>query len=544
MNEKERIMELVRQNVITLEEALTLLEAVGNSDAQNPSLKEDPLHKPLNKHSRNDQIDKFVDNVLETGSQVGHKVADYLKKSLTEDQAKDTDQPNYYAEEFKEDQAAEEARWRQAEPTMKEADHQALDQEIAELLAQVDAKKEKQLINQQRLRELEIFEELDDLTEEMQVQKSDLLSEKEALEEDIKNLSDSLGQLYAQKAQTMNESSQPFSEQNREYLKAKADDFSRFTARLADDAIRSGKQVSQGLGQQFKEIFKNFDRKDINLSFEVPWIKSQTLQHRFEFAGEDLKNIQFKLNNGSLKVEKAPSDKVIVAGELRFHGNFEKYDAEEFANHSTIDAHEDCLIFQVNSPRLSADLTLSLPEKDYNQVQISLFNGDGQIEDIQAKEIDIQNKNGDLDLARLTASLVNVMNLNGDIKLTDMDSQDIVAKTLSGDIRLTGNAENLNFSTSAGSIFISKKDATTSQIQAQTTSGDIKISQPAQVNLQVIAASTTGAVHQRLTSVDTVQSTGSHTRQEIQRQLDSQDQLVTIDAKVISGDIYLKDAEV
>lgn len=552
MNEKDRIIELVRQNVISLEEALVLLEAVAKSeDKEDPqvALKSKSIRHISQKdaHKKSDQIDKFVDTILETGSQVTQKVSDYVKQSLADrDNSKHR---NFYADEFKADQTAEEARWQEANSDhlenveTVEIDQQERDQEIARISKEIEEKKEKQLINQQRLRELEIFAELDDLTEEMQSQQTSLLTEKESLQADLEDLSATLADLYQEKAQAMNTERQVFSEENKEYLKNKADDISRFTAQLADDAIRGGKQVTQGLGQQFKEIMKNFDRKDINLSFEVPWIKTQEIQHSFEFAGEAIKNIHFKLNNGSLKVEKSSSDKIMVAGDLRFHGNFDRYDADEFAKLSTIDAHGDSLIFQVNSPRLSADLTLSLPDQVYEKLQISLLNGEGQMEDIQAEEIDFQDKNGNLLLKRLKAPFVNVMNLNGDILLEEMASQDIVAKTLSGDIRIKGSIENLNASTSAGDIYISKRDKQASHIQANTTSGDIKISQPADLNLQIKAASTTGNIYRRLSGIDTFENSESSAKTEFQRQIENQEHVVTIDAKVVSGDIFLKDVE-
>ena len=561
MNEKERIIDLVRQNVITMEEALTLLEAAGNKEdsqviedtlndkeknSQGTSDSENSDNKKVNFNQ--DKIGKILGNIIETGSNVTNKVADYLKKTLDENPKKaDEESKDFYSEEYKNAQTLEKERFyqdNQAAQSMLEEEIRTIDADLLEMKDKMQANDEQLVINQQRLRELEIFAELDDLTEEMQIQKDHLQQDIARLEEEKVSLEEQKNQLQDRKGQLIGNQVTESVEESKEFIKNKAEDIGKVTAKIADEALREGKKVSKEIGKHLKDVLKNFDMKDVNLSFEVPWIKTYSMEHQFEFFGDTIDSLDFKLNNGSLTFETGASDKILIDGALRFHGNFDRFDVATFQELSTISDDQDTLCFHVLSPRLSADLKVILPDKLYKKVSVKLMNGDGLLRGIEAKELEIHNKNGKVSLEAIKSDFIDIMNLSGDITLSELNSQDTVIKTLSGDIRIIGAVHNLNAETTSGNIVITKQDLDDSHIQAKTMSGDIKISQNKDLNLNIHAVTNSGTILHRLEQIDSLPVDANQSKQEFHRHLGDHKATVNIDAKVVSGHIWLKDSKV
>lgn len=547
MNEKERIIELVRQNVISMEEALTLLEASAKKEVETKPGNED-IEKRIDHQDKklnldSEKIDQIFENILETGANVSQKVADYIKKGLEDSESEKKD---YFAEEYQEASQKEEERFftdnHPAQDLLSET-IQDLDEEMADLKEEKEELLEDLVIHKQRLRELEIFAELDDLTDEMKKQESELKVTLSQLEEQVKDLDQELADLHQEKQEALAKLNHKHMDDSKEYIKSKAEDLSKVTSKFADDALKEGKKVTKELGKQLKDIFKNFDMKDVNLSFEVPWIKTYSMDHTFEFEAKDLANIDLKLNNGSVSFEVADTDKVLVEADLRFHGNFENYSLEQFEEMSTISLEGSDLLFHVTSPRLSADLEVKLPARVYNKIKLNLMNGDGSLQGVEVKQLEISNKNGDIHLSEVEGDFINILNFTGDIQMEAMKVLDIVAKTITGDIRLQGNLANLTAETTTGDIFITKKDMQESHIQARATTGDIKISQPKEMNLTIYAATTTGEIYQRLIDVNQADYHKSANKQTLQRLASDQAQSVTIDARLVTGNIWLKDGE-
>lgn len=548
MNEKERIIELVRQNVISMEEALTLLEASGKKENQSTPANEE-IQKNVDIHDKKlnidtEKIDQIFENILETGANVSQKVAVYIKKGL---ENSETDNKEYFADEYQEASQQEAERFIKDNQTGQELlieNIKDLDDKILELGKKKENLSEDLVIHQQRLRELEIFAELDDLTDEMKSQEAKLQVDLSQLEMQVKDLDLQLENLQEEKQAAMGKLNYKNLDESKEYFKNKAEDLGKVTSKFADDALREGKKVTKELGKQLKDIFKNFDMKDVNLSFEVPWIKTYSMDHTFEFEGDQLENIDLKLNNGSVSFEAGETDKLKMEAELRFHGNFETYTFEQFEELSTISQDGSNLLFHVTSPRLSADLKVIVPDKNYQAIKLNLMNGDASLKNLEVKTLDISNKNGDIHLSEIEGKFMNIMNFTGDIRMQDIEVQDIVAKTITGDIRLKGELSNLTAETTSGDIYITKTDLQESHIQAKATSGDIKISQPKEMNLNIYAATTSGDINQRLMDINQTDNLKTANKQSLQRVISDQAKTVTIDARLVTGDIWLKDGEV
>lgn len=545
MNEKDRILNLVKQGVLSMEEALTLLEA--SASTSDIPIKETPEEI---KSSRDEQkessipgkesFEDIADKLVATGKNLGNKLSKLVQEKR--DQHDNSAQEVDFSEAYLQDQAEEQERFFKENKEPDPVENGILEdvqKEFMEKQALLHEKTQAHMIAQQRLRELEIFQEIDDLSEDMQKQQSQFQEEISTLELEIQEITDALAQLDAQKAQ-LGVKPDTFSS---EHLKEKAGEFTKSTLDFADEALKEGQRFSKDVFSQVKGLVKNFNMKDVNLSFEVPWVKTHNIDHVFEYDGQAIQEMEFKLLNGSLEIYPHDSDTVEIESELRFHGNFEQCTVEEFETLSTISNEAGKFIFHVTSPRLSMDATVYVPEKYYENLKVQLTNGDLIIEGITAKEMTLNNKNGEVEIEEIDADLVEISNMNGDILMLDVSIPEIMSKNIAGNIRLTGEIQTVNIETVSGDILITKDNETSSNIQAKTISGDVKISQPHAMSLKIDGQSKSGQIYQRLQGEISKELRGDQNAGTIFRDYGPDAQLLDANIRVVSGDIWLKDHE-
>lgn len=522
MNEKERIFELVRKNVISMDEALTLLEASTKEELERQSTSINENEASVNPKDKEKELDAFLGSVFEKGKEATERIGQYIKES------KENDTVDKYAKEYQEEQQALRKESIEKEPAQ---DNESLSKQLQALKIEKPPLDERIIIINQRLRELEIFEELEDLTAEMIDQRQHLNDEKDELMARIEKLTEQINQLELKLHHSDNKKTTQSSNVSEEFTKQ--------TTKFADEAVKEGKKISQIFGKQAKEFIKNFDMK--NISIDVPWIKTHQIDHQFEYMMENIQDVNIRINNGSAKLVSYEGSTIQIVGTLRFHGQFDEYSVEAFEELSTISTDDHQFIFNVGSPRLSMDAEIKLPKQMYHKVSLYLMNGNGHLENISAQDIQIINKNGNLTFNSITSDFLNVQNVSGKITIESSNITDLVAKTLSGDIRYQGNIYTFNGETVSGNLVAIKENVESSQLKVKTVSGDIKISQPQNLNLDIDATTSTGEILHKLENLDPVEWLELHKKAHIMRTHEQTDQVVEIQAKVISGDILLKD---
>lgn len=634
MNEKERIIELVRQNIITMDEALRLLEA-GNTSSSDVKTKteEEVVHEkvtdtksedhtePTEKQEKVDygkQFSSIVSEVVDQSLNVARSVTDYVAKMAKDSSVKSEDEAagtTDYSEEYRQAQADVEAEVREnasesvkasdklyslkqqlvelhakyeqleAErnvPGLDETRYETLEEEIEAIELEIEAveieldlladgvnddeeakaaklaekssalsakidqlteemkkKTDALTIAKQRLREIEIFIELDEITEEMSEQQQRLALKVTELETSIQEMTDELAATKAEQDELYASHFNVYKEQVKNFVDSASEKVSEAASQIGSDAIREGKSFGKMVGEQVKDLLHNFNMKEVNLSVNVPWVKTQTINHTFVYPAEDLTLLDFRVNNGSIEFATYDGSEIIIESEIRFHGNHSSINIDRFMELSTISHTPDQLIFRVNHAKISLDAVVKLPKHLYNELKVVAMNGDLTFKGIEAKDVLLENKNGDVKFKKTQANFLELDLLNGDVIIKDSDIDDISLKNLNGDFRVIGNLGNLISNTVNTDYFITKRNITPSKIKIKGVNGDVKISLPAAVNIEADCHVSFGDIHQRLSNLSDVTASKSHT--EVQRYLNAEAALVDIDVSLTTGDVFLKD---
>lgn len=616
MNQKERIIELVRHNVITMEEALALLEAGNQSteqatepkktevnenitvdtakkaeevekqveqeeqtetstreetDTSQAETKKDVEDDPMQEFSQ--QLREIADGAVEMGRGTFNQIRNYIRQVNEETQAKhetidkefDVDEHDF-SEEYRQDQEAFEAEFADYREQhtkdnddvdsenkveeLSEDDIAKMTEEINQLSAEMDQanesikkKREALTIAQQRLREIEIFAELDEVTEDMQVQQQHLNLRISELEKEIAELEKQLEE-SKEELNSINQKQTTYNRREfKRFVDQTTDQVSDVASKISSDAIKEGRKIGDSFTSKMKDLMQNFNSKEFNVSVNVPWVKTEKLEHKFVYEAAEVSVLDFVLNNGSLKFKAHEENQILIDSTIRFHGKHEDISVAAFEEMNTISVDDHQLVFHVNSAKVSMDATVYLPHREYDYLKIALINGDLGIKDLDINDVLISNKNGDVRIKNTSAVMVEIDSLNGDVTFKETDIKDISLKNLNGDFKIVGKVGNIISNTVNGDYYITKQDLNDSVLKLKGVNGDAKISFDKTLNLEVESSVMFGKIHKRLTDVEVITESKEKNQAHYSRLVDPENGRVKIDVRMTTGDVYLKDSE-
>ena len=558
MNEKERIIELVKQQVITMDEALRLLEA--SAQAKSADQAEEPAdaqdqdqvtdqeaaskqEAPADQEPEQDkkagfdpeQLKATVQEAIDKSLKFGQEIIYSVQQSLD-------DKPEDKQEASKSAESAQEASISQEEAEAAAAKRQ-------ELEASLETEGQALLIAKQRLREFEILAELDELSEELQAQKAQVASEVlergqkiDQLQEELKGYKPAspVPEPFSQRLNDFVRQVNEGGQRAADHVSRAADQFGqkadRAGQRIDNEANRLGRVIGQVVSTAFKAA-----REGIRVGVRAYGRLGNEWEHTFNFDAKDLKVLDFKLSRGDVKVTRAHVDQVSVNVKASFFGKIPNPNLEDFQAHSILSMDDGNLLLQVTDAHMSADIEVTLPDQDLGTVRIETTQGDIELDGVQAKEIYLTTVNGDVDLSDVAADLLDYHSTNGDLDYRLAEVKRLNLETTNGDCRVVGATGDVAASLISGDLLLTKRDETPAAMKVSTVSGDVKIAIPANLSLEGSAQSSSGDVEHRIGHLDV--ETHRHHSLEFQRLMTNQERPVHLEVNTVSGDIRLKDTD-
>lgn len=536
MNEKERIIDLVKQNVISMEEALDLLEVASNNDTLSESANTTDEEATQTTQATDDteketeaSINQTFEEVFNQGKDFAKYMGDYFKQNAE----KKADFEEW--SEFEETEDTENIKNNQARLAEINTEIQALNDKIAK-------ENEKLVISKQRIREIEIFEELDDLTPEMIEQKANTIEKRDHIQAELDILQSKFTELQSEK-EALGWSKESNKQDFKEFFNNRSEKFAEAATHFGKEASREGKKWGSFFTEQSKSFLENFNLKDVSVSFQVPWIKTSSQDYEFTYPVEGVNRFEIELYNGSVEVVSHDGDDIVVDAEVRFHGSHEETSKEHFEEVNTIGIFDNRFVLKVTSPKFSVDGTIKVPQGDVDRFQIQLLNGEIDLDGLTSKEIVVKNKNGDVTLNKVTANEVSLDLLNGDIDIQNSPIDTLVMSDLNGDVRVNGYIRNLSADTLNSDFYLTKKDTNDANVKIKTVSGDVKLSLPSQMNLTIDSKTTHGEVKNRLSNLESIDEHPTKQKAHYHRIVSGDTDNAMVNITTTSGDIFLKDSK-
>lgn len=540
MKERERVFELVKQGVITTEEALVLLENMATEKDEKIVKKEarDVKKGPVTKASADTPEEKPFDENDLFGPE---KDLEEAQEEAFQKFAENEDEDRQRLEKILDELATE------ANKTSAELDE--VNVEIQGINAAIKEKQEQLMV-------LNTIEELDELAE-------DKIAERAQIEAELNDLASDKAQLevekeaFEEKLKTIRKEQK---EGTREQWSKKFDipndweeSFNDFGQKMGEAGTQFGRKMGEAgnqLGRFFKETIKtvtetvndNVDWKDINI--KVPGVATNSFQHEFYYPETAASLIDVKVANGQVTFSTWESEDLKVVADIKLYG---KMDAdtpfEAFLERSQIDVDDETISFQIPNKRIRADLHFYLPTRVYDHISVKLLNGDVNVETLEAKDLFMKSTNGDMTFKSLTATMLEVEGVNGDVTVSDSDIMDFLAESVNGDFVVQSKIENANISNVNGDIKVTAQAENLKKIEAKVVNGAIKVAVPKEVGIEGLAKTSLGSIKNRISEFEVIREKKEKTNQMLQFRRYNEEQTVYIRLSTTTGSVYLKDTD-
>lgn len=294
--------------------------------------------------------------------------------------------------------------------------------------------------------------------------------------------------------------------------------------------------TAQSVKGSINSAFENFDWKDINI--RVPKLASTTFEHEWSFEETTASILDFKLANGQLKIVSSDNDTIKVSAKVKLYGKInEETPLKAFEERSQIEIDDDKFVFHVPNKRIEAVITMSLPKRIYDYTAIKLLNGDVLFNEFAGKDVFVKSTNGDMTFKNTEAVMLEIKGTNGDIQVKNSDIRDFLVSTVNGNIAYKGAPLSSDVSTTNGDIKLTLSSKEMTRIKASSVNGDVKIAIPLEIDVEGEAKTVFGKVKSRLNEID-VQSQ-KDTKLNFRRI--RQGQVLQLTALTTSGNVLLKD---
>ena len=514
MNERERILELVKKGVLSTDEALDLLEEMGKKIQSETT------------ETQNEETQHSVDNIMD----------DTAFEHTEESQ-----------EDVEDRQAQDQKNLEDILDRLATESNQA-SVDLDEVMVEIDGLKATLAEVREALMELNTKEELDALTEaELEV--------RIALEEEIKELEWTLSELYDEKAnlegQLKNIRRSQWSQKKEEFQqkmdipedwKEQANEtFSQVGEKVVDVTNQMGKFLKKTFKTVSQSVSENVEWKDINVKF--PGVATTKLEKEYLFEEVTATILDIQVANGQLQFKFWDKEEIKVETMIKLYG---KMDAATplaaFEERSQIDLTEDRFVFKVPNKRVRVDAIFYLPQRTYDYAAFKLLNGDIEIQGFEVKDIYVKSTNGDVMLEELKASMLEISGVNGNITICSGRIIDSIIDSVNGSVRMKTVPENLSVNLVNGDLRLTLNDEKLRRLKANTVNGDVKIALPLKQGLEGTATSSLGKIHNRLTDFEVVREKNERMNQLLQfRRVN--DEMATIELTSTTGNIYLKNNE-
>lgn len=589
MSERERILELVREGVISVDEGLDLLENVANKESQktdekeftSDSRSENVADEDTNKTNAEPKMEEPLFGEMHEEKETSEAQTEEDSEAETENNAEDMKQfedeienlaneLNQYSvqiDTLNESLTELRSELTEAEETLEERKENMTEdyEETRDALKSdvVNLQKEIELIS--AMDEVDSTEELKSLNEdvtaaleELEAHENEAVTDEEisALEERVESLRAEIKEMTAEKNKLLKEvhsikmkqwttkakqmsENLDIPEEWREGANktfTKANDIFGETSKTIGDVFRQTVRTT-------KDTFENIDWKDIDVNFNFAREAKVNFEHEWLFEDTTATILDFKNANGKIQFKPSMNDNIKINAKIKIHGDVEEATPlDAFETRSVVKIDEDKFTFHVPNKRVVADMIIYLPERDYDYIRSNSFNGDVSFYDVKARDIYVKATNGDILFDGLDATMLEVKGTNGDITLKNVKLRDLLVSTVNGDARVIGYVKSSDINTTNGDIRLTLSGEKLIRIAGGSVNGDVKISLPAESGLEIEAKSTFGKVKSRLTNVDTALGKEKKRNKHSIRRVGTGD-ICRINVQTTTGNILFKDSD-
>ncbi len=515
MDKRERILELVKEGILSVEEGLDLLENLSKQEEKDPTIEprtktEDTAEKETIKEETSQAEKKEEKEPSE---------AEKLRAEELEAIANEINQYSVRIDSLNEEILAVNTKYIKAEEELSHRlavqndDYVTRKKELEDRIIELN-KEMNQLSEEEAEQKNHLQEELNQLLESLYLLEENSGSDKEIkiLEEKIENLSqkseeiaqkknDMMKEIHSLKMKQWTTKAKQFSDTidlPKDWREGASKTIDR-AGELIDESSQNISKLLTEAAQKVKESFQNLDWEGMKVDLSMK--EKAAFNHEWVFEETTATILDFKNTNGQIAFKKSMNDTIKVEAAIKLFELAEgENPLEAFKAEAIVNLDADQFTFHLPNRKVAADLVVYLPERNYDYLAIKSVKGDIHFESLLASDLYIKLSSGNLSFEQLEASMLEVQLSKGNVSLEDAKLKDLLVSTVNGDVRVIGEVQSSDIKTVHGNVILTLAGEDMMRLSASSVKGDLKLALPAGMSFEIEAKTVLGQVKSRLTA--------------------------------------------
>ena len=161
-----------------------------------------------------------------------------------------------------------------------------------------------------------------------------------------------------------------------------------------------------------------------------------------------------------------------------YKGETQEEARQNFLQEMLFEVRGDRLYFTTGQKWIKLKAKVYIPQVDYDQIDVRIFNGAVEGKDLSVKKYKIKTANGKISMDQVKGEEVEVETANGAIHFTGSEVGKLEAETLNGAIHVDGDFNKLEVQSFNGDIVANLKGSSCEWLDATATTGAIALSIP------------------------------------------------------------------
>ena len=258
---------------------------------------------------------------------------------------------------------------------------------------------------------------------------------------------------------------------------------SKDTNNRFDDIVNEMKKDFSELGTKISTIFNSTVSKIKGFESDVPFGEKIEFNNTYTYNADEVKGFELDLPNSKIDVQKATDAQITfdVTVKTTLQETAEETKSVFFENF--VQLIDGKLHVKTLSKLSQVNITLYVPEKEYDLFFIRALNSDIKIHSLLVKVLKISLANGPIQLRHVQFQHADVTSKNGSIETRFVDGDDLEVETMNGRIYIEGDLKEVEAESINGHIVVTTTSEKAHKVKATTVAGTVELYLPKTVAL-------------------------------------------------------------
>lgn len=283
----------------------------------------------------------------------------------------------------------------------------------------------------------------------------------------------------------------PFIPEEKEYTKSQNKN---------TDFVEDLKRDFTVMGERFMQFMQGtVDRmKDFDMPFGDPVV----FEEQFVKEDANFTDISINIANGKVEVQSTEEQHVRASVKVKTFRNSTEVEAKaRFHEEFIFSTEGNKLRVYSDMKTTSVQVTLYVPNKEYNYISARLFNGEFSAKNLEANSFKVKTTNGKVELDDLKFERADIETVNGSVQVQRVEGETIEVETMNGRIYVDGKLKEIEGSSVSGHVILTTKDKEARKIEGTAVAGTVELYIPKDVSIKGEAISQIGKIDVQLADV-------------------------------------------